>query len=104
MAEQPIGPKHLQCKIKDIKPDQARPGRTIVSIEFDDGNKELGPWHQGYSIIADQIVTIEDLMQKLIESKPERPLDPMSNLKSVMATGEKFVLNLTAIIEKAEQN
>lgn len=92
-------PKKLNCKITDIKPDPLHAGRMIVAVEFDDGNKELGPWHQGFSVIPDKVVALEDFMQQLYTQEIHRPVDPYQNLKSVMAEGETFVLNLTAKIE-----
>ena len=97
-------PKKLNCKITDIKPDPLHPGRMIVVVEFDDGNKKLKPWHQGFAVLPDQIVTVDDFVAQLHNMHIERPVDPYSNLKKAMVVGEQFVLNLTAKIEPDADN
>lgn len=102
MADPKPTPKKLNCKITDIKPDPLHAGRMIVAVEFDDGDGE--PWHQGFSVIPDRVVTVEDFMQQLYTQEIHRPVDPYENLKSVMQNGETFVLNLTAKIEPEGHN
>ena len=96
-------PKKLNCKIKDIAPDTLHPGRMLISVEFDDGNA-AGPWHQAFSVIPDQVITVEDFLTQLYTMEIKRPVDPYTNLRAAMQTGETFVLNLTAKIEPSAQN
>lgn len=104
MANPKPSPKKLNCKIKDIAPDALHPGRMLISVEFDDGNKELGPWHQAFSVIPDQVITVDDFLTQLYTQEIHRPVDPYTNLRAAMQTGETFVLNLTAKIETPKQN
>lgn len=101
MASKPT-PKKLNCKITDIKPDPLHRDRMIVVVEFDDGNKELGPWHQAFAVLPDSVVTVDDFLNLLLAMEIGRPADPYENLKRAMDVGEKFVLNLTAKIETSE--
>lgn len=104
MANPKPSPKKLNCKITDIKADPLHGNRMIIAVEFDDGNKKLGPWHQGFSVIPDQIITVDDFITQLHSMVVERPVDPFTNLKAVMQKGETFVLNLTAKIEPGPNN
>lgn len=104
MAQAKLSPKRLGCKIKDIKPDHLHPGRMIISVEFDDGNKDLGPWHQAFSVIPDQVITVDDFLKHLYTMPIGRPKDPYENLKKAMELGDTFVINLTAKIEPATED
>ncbi len=101
MANSKPSPKRLNCKIKDIAPDQLHPGRMLISVEFDDGD-QAGPWHQAFSVIPSEVITVDDFLKQLYTQEIHRPVDPYQNLKAAMQTGESFVLNLTAKIEPGE--
>lgn len=103
MASAKPSPKKLNCKIKDIQPDPLHVGRMIVSVEFDDGNK-AGPWHQGFSVIPESVINIEDFLTQLYTQEIHRPVDPYTNLRQALQTGETFVLDLTAKIESSSDN
>jgi len=92
----------LGCKIIDIQPDKMHPGRMLVSVQFDDGDKELGPWHQAFSVIPDKVLSVDDFLTYLYKMEIARPVDPYENLKAAMQEGETFVLNLTARVEPEE--
>jgi hypothetical protein len=95
--------KKIGCKITDIKPDPLHKERMIIAVEFDDGDA-AGPWHQAFSVIPEKVITIEDFLNQLYTQKIERPVDPYQNIKRVMQSGEKFVLDLTAQIETKTEN
>lgn len=97
-----FSPKKLGCKITDIQPDKMHPGRMLVAVEFDDGSGD--PWHQAFSVIPDEVITVDDFLAKLYTMDIKRPVDPYQNLKQALKEGETFVLNLTARIEKPEDN
>lgn len=103
MAGSKPTPTKLNCKITDIQVDPIRPGRAIVGVEFDDGDP-TGPWHQGFSILPEEIVTVDDFLKQLYTQQIVRPVDPYQNLKQVMQKGETFVLNMTAKIEPESQS
>lgn len=92
-------PKKITCRIKNIEPDPKHPGRMIVAVEFDDGNKELGPWIQGFSLLPEKVLTLEDFIDSLYQREIERPQDPYQHLKRVMQEGKSFELDLSAKIE-----
>lgn len=75
----------------------------IIAVEFDDGDP-AGPWHQGFSVVPEKVLTIDDFLTQLYTQNIERPVDPYANLKQVMQTGEEFVLDLTAKIETGTHN
>lgn len=102
MAHKP-SKKKLKCKITDIYQDPLHKGRMIVAVEFDDGDP-AGPWHQGFSVVPEKIITLEEFMTQMYSQKIERPVDPYSNLRSVMEQGQEFVLDLTAKIEPDAQD
>lgn len=97
-------PKRLNCKITDIKPDALHRGRMIVAVEFDDGNKDLGVWHQAFSVLPDSIITVDDFLNHVMTMPIGRPADPYQDLKKAMELGDSFVLNLTAKIEPEPDN
>lgn len=88
---------NLRCKITDIKPDPLHVGRMIIAVEFDDGDP-AGPWHQGFSVIPDKVITLEDFMTQLVNQEIHRPVDPYQNLAQIMQQGEIFMLSLTGKI------
>lgn len=92
---------NLKCKILNIVPDPKLKGRMIVSIEFDDGDERLGPWVQGFSLLPDKILTIEDLMNAVYTQDLHRPEDPYQILKKWKESGEFFELRLTAKIDSS---
>lgn len=96
-------PLHLNCRIADIKPDPYHAGRRIVSVSFDDGKPE-GPWFQAFSVIPDQVITIDDFINKLMTMPIERPIDPFQNISKVFDKNETFVLDLTAKIDSTGDN
>ncbi len=104
MANPKPSTKKLACKITDIKPDPLHQGRMIVAVEFDDGNKKLGPWHQGFAVLPDQIVTVDDFVAQMYKMHIARPVDPFEDLRKAVDVGETFVLNLTAKIEPEPDN
>lgn len=104
MASPKPTPKKLNCKITDITADTLHPGRMIVAVEFDDGNKDLGVWYQAFSVIPDQIITVDDFLNQIVTMHVGRPTDPYQNLKKAMELGDTFVLNLTAIIDDTADN
>lgn len=95
--------KNIKCKITDISEDPLHKGRMIVAVEFDDGDP-AGPWHQGFSVVPEKVITVEDFLTQLYSQKIERPIDPYQNLKQIMQAGEEFVLDLTAKIETGTEN
>lgn len=94
-------PKKLNCRVTDIAPDALHPARMIIGVEFDDGDPK-GPWLQAFSVVPDQVITVDDFLQQLYTMNIQRPVDPYDNLKKVMQKGETFVLNMTAKIEPGE--
>lgn len=96
MATKSVKPskKKLVCKIINIEPDKKHPGRMIVAVRLDDGDPR-GPWIQGFSLLPERSLTIDDFMDHLMTQKLERPLDPYVNLKKFQETGKPFVLDLT---------
>ena len=98
-----FSPKRLGCKIADIARDPLHPGRMLISVQFDDGDP-AGPWHQAFSVIPEDIITVEDFLTQLYTQDIHRPVDPYTNLKAAMQSGETFVLNLTAKIDAADKN
>ena len=85
----------IRARIIDMKPDPLRKNRMLISIEFDDGNKKLGPWHQAFSLAPSKILTIDDLIDNLYKSGIERPSDPYQILKKAMKNGETFDIDMT---------
>lgn len=104
MANSKPTPKKLNCKITDIKPDPLHKKRMLVAVEFDDGNKKLKPWHQAFSVLPEEVISVDDFLNLLLTMHIGRPEDPYTKLKRAMDVGETFVLNLTAKIEPGAQN
>ncbi len=94
-------PQKLKCSIKNIEPDPKNPGRMIVAVEFDDGNSELGPWIQGFSVLPDRVLTLDDFIDQLYTREIKRPEDPYQHLKTAMEEKKTFEIDLTAKIEPA---
>lgn len=105
MASESIKPskKKLQCTIINIEPDPKHPGRQIIAVRFDDGDPR-GPWIQGFSILPEKVISIDDFMDHLMNQKLERPDDPYKELKKYQESGEPFVLNLTGKIVGGDNN
>ena len=90
----------LKAKIVNVEPDPRAYGRTIVSVEFDDGNGK--PWIQGYTVIPlqDQPPSLEMFVQDIVrkhhkgEITIQRPKDPMRFLKDEQQKGTQFEVNL----------
>lgn len=86
MAAAKITP--LKCKIKNVEPDPIHAGRTIVSLEVDDGK---GPWIQGFSLTTpDHPITVEELIVLLQDKKLERPTDPFTYIKEAQEQATLF--------------
>lgn len=99
MADKPVKPskKKLVCKIVNIEQDPKHPYRQIVAVRFDDGDP-AGPWLQGFSIMPEQVISIDDFMDHLMERELKRPEDPFAELKKYQENEQPFVLNLTGKI------
>lgn len=95
--------KKISCRIKDLHPDPKISGRTLVSVELDDGAGP-GPWHQVFSLEHSKLWTIDEFLKTLYQQDLERPEDPIKPLKEAMEAGKVFELNLTAKIEPAGEN
>ena len=80
----------LKCRIIDIVIKDG--ARALVSIEFDDGDVTLGPWHQAFTVVPKKILTLDDLVSQLVESGIDihRPTDPFVNLKRAMEKSVTF--------------
>lgn len=68
----------LKCKVKKIVNDHV--GRR-VQVEFDDGDSQ-GPWTQWFMIKdVGRPFSMEEFKVVLAQSKIERPIDPLENIK-----------------------
>lgn len=93
MASSKVPP--LKCLIKNVEPDPLHAGRTIVSVQFDDGSEE-GPWIQGFSLTTpDHPITLEELKVSLQEQNISRPEDPFTYIKEAKENSTGFDLIVT---------
>lgn len=90
-------------KIVDLQVQDAPAKNMVVSIEFDDGNKKLGPWHQGFIIKTDTIITIDELITELIKRGVRRPVDPYIHLREAMEKGTTFTIDEPVILPTAAE-
>lgn len=96
--------KNLVCKIVNIEkdPKHTNPQRMIVAVKIDDGDKKLGPWIQGFSLLPDSTFTLTDFMDAMYKHDLKRPEDPYQELKNFLEKGTYFELKLTDKIENKE--
>ena len=86
----------LSAKIINVEPHPQATGRSIVTVEYDDGK---GPWQIGYAIKNDPPPSLEAFIANLKERHHdgritiERPKDPMRFLKE--SIDKPFEVNLT---------
>lgn len=92
---------HLNCQIVNAEPDPRHAGRTIVSVKFDDGDP-AGPWIQGFSVVASEVVSVDDFINKLSDFKIQRPVDPLLSIVEAVNNKHKFKLDLTVKPEAPE--
>lgn len=86
----------LKCIIKNVEPDPLHGGRTIVSVQFDDGKGD--PWIQGFSLTTpDHPITLEELVVSLQEQHIERPKDPFAYIKEAQQNKTSFALIVTDV-------
>lgn len=99
MAKKPVkaSKTKLVCKIINMEPDPKHPGRMIVSVSIDDGDRR-GPWIQGFSVLPEKVLTLEDFMDGITKKELKRPEDPYKHLTAAMEKKRTFVLNLTGKI------
>lgn len=78
----------IEAEIINVDNDPKHPGRTLVSVQFDDGR---GPWVQAFSLLPPpRPMTPEEFMVLLKDEKIERPVanDPFIYIRE--AQGEKY--------------
>ena len=85
-------PQKLKCKIINTEPDPKHPGRQIVSIQIDDGDK-LGPYIRAVSILPrESPISIEKLSIDLAAQDLSRPVDPYHYIKEAKELKTEFTI------------
>lgn len=86
-----------KCKIINIEPDPRIPGRTIISLKINDGQKD--DYIKPFSILTPQNpISLEMLMIDLEEmdlSRPQEPKDPLQYLKDALDSGQDFHITMS---------
>lgn len=84
--------KSIECKIINIEADPIHPGRTIVSLELNDGKMD-GPYVRGFSVITPEgPISLEKFALDLSNMDLSRPKDPFFYLKESKEKGELFTV------------
>lgn len=72
--------KRISCKIVDIKEVPYSQGMHIISVRFNDGEKQ---WHRGYRLKYDRTISLEEFKHEIMRVgyEPQDDIDPYKNLK-----------------------
>lgn len=83
--------RKLTAKIINIEADPLHKGRTIVSVRFTD-QKSGDEWTQGFSLLPDRPISLEEFILNLKSRELAPPVDPFQYLKD--AQNKPFELDL----------
>ncbi len=96
-------PKQLKCKIINMEPDPRNQGRTIVSLEIDDGDSVRGTYIRAYSLVPpENPISLEKFSIDVAKMDLSRPIDGFHYLREAREAGKEFMIIPTDKVQNEE--